>query len=107
MDGITNNTSNLNILGALKNYESAKSTPKSGKKTNTVPTKSDSVNISSKSQEFERKIANLKADVSQMSYTSPAKLKEVKEKLKKGGYDQQETINQVADKIIDAFRIHS
>ncbi|OHB71069.1 MAG: hypothetical protein A2W17_11810 [Planctomycetes bacterium RBG_16_41_13] len=107
MDRITNDPTMQKIIG-LKRYEANKPVKNREKEGNAGSEKQDAVSISQESRIFSEKIENLKATVkNEVSDARSAKLEEVKEKLKTGFYEKDEIAEEVADKIIDAFKTKS
>ncbi|MCF6148175.1 MAG: flagellar biosynthesis anti-sigma factor FlgM [Candidatus Kuenenia sp.] len=103
MDRITNDPSKLKIIG-VNHYEANKSVKKREKEGSTDPKKFDTVSISQESRSLLEKVENLKTAVNEISDTRNAKIKEVKEKLETGFYEKDEIAEEVADKLIDAFK---
>lgn len=104
MDRITSDPSMLKSIG-LKRYEANKPVKNREKEGNTGSEKQDAVSISQESMIFTEKIESLKATVkNEVSNTRSAKLVEVKEKLETGFYEKDEIAEEVADKIIAAFK---
>lgn len=104
MDRITNDTAMQKIIG-LKRYEANKPVKNREKEGNNGSEKQDAVSISQESRVFTEKIENLKATVkNEVSDARSAKLEEVKEKLETGFYEKDEIAEEVADKIIAAFK---
>lgn len=92
------------IIG-LKRYEANKPVKNSAKEGNSGPEKQDAVSISQESRIFSEKVENLKATVkNEVSDARSAKLEEVQEKLETGFYEKDEIAEEVADKIIAAFK---
>ncbi len=80
--------------------------PKTEKdKQSTRTTGPDTIDISKETKNFIQMVANLKTAVSEMPDVRAEKIEEVKAKLKEGFYDKPEVINEVANKIVDAFSI--
>ncbi|MCR4320263.1 MAG: flagellar biosynthesis anti-sigma factor FlgM [Candidatus Brocadiaceae bacterium] len=69
-----------------------------------VHTKPDTVDISKEARNLEQTVDNLKTVVSEIPDVRDAKMEEVRAKLKNGFYDRPEVIEEVANKVIDAFR---
>ena len=65
--------------------------------------KLDTVDISKEARNLEQTVENLKTVVSDIPDVRDAKMEEVRAKLKDGFYDRPEVIEEVANKVIDAF----
>ena len=65
--------------------------------------KLDTVDISKEARNLEQTVGNLKTVVSEIPDVRDAKVVEVRAKLKDGFYDRPEVIEEVANKVIDAF----
>ena len=65
----------------------------------------DSVDISKETRNLEQSIVNLKTRMAEIPDVRIEKMEEVRAKLRDGFYDSPEVIEQVADKVIDAFII--
>ncbi|MBM4055214.1 MAG: flagellar biosynthesis anti-sigma factor FlgM [Planctomycetes bacterium] len=103
MDKITNDPSKLKVIG-LNRYEMNKPV-KSKERGGGASQKFDTVSISQESRTLLEKVENLKTAVNEISETRSSKMKEVKEKLETGFYEKDEIAKDVADRIIDAFKI--
>lgn len=66
--------------------------------------KLDTVDISKETRDLEQTVENLKTVVREIQDVRDAKMEEVRAKLKDGFYDRPEVIEEVANKVIDAFR---
>ncbi len=75
------------------------------KEERSVYEKIDSVDISKEARNLEQTIANMKTRMDEMSDVRVAKMEEVRAKLRDGFYDRPEVIEQVAEKVIDAFTV--
>lgn len=99
------NTSSQGKIANSSHVEGNQSQIKMKKEELSEDVKTDSVDISKEARSLEQTIANLKTRMNEMPDVRVAKMKEVSAKLQDGFYDRPEVIEQVAEKIIDAFTI--
>lgn len=99
------NTSSHGKVANSSHVEGNQSNIKMKKEERSVDEKIDSVDISKEARNLERTIANLKIRMDEMPDVRVAKMEEVRAKLRDGFYDRPEVIEQVAEKVIDAFAI--
>ena len=85
--------------------EANQSQVKAEKDKRSVHTKLDTVDISKEARNLEQTVENLKTVVSEIPDVRDAKVEEVRAKLKDGFYDRPEVIEEVANKVIDAFTV--
>jgi negative regulator of flagellin synthesis FlgM len=85
--------------------EANQSQIKADKGKRTAHAKLDTVDISKEARNLEQTVENLKTVVREIPEVRDAKVEEVRAKLKDGFYDRPEVIEEVANKVIDAFSI--
>ncbi|HHT9138786.1 MAG TPA: flagellar biosynthesis anti-sigma factor FlgM [Candidatus Wunengus sp. YC60] len=104
IENISKNSLNARVANTGR-VEANQSQAKAEKGKRPVHTKLDTVDISKEARNLEQTVENLKTVVSEIPDVRDAKVEEVRAKLKDGFYDRQEVIEDVANKVIDAFSI--
>ncbi|MBI2471710.1 MAG: flagellar biosynthesis anti-sigma factor FlgM [Planctomycetes bacterium] len=104
IENISKNSLNARVANTGR-VEANQSQIKAEKGKRPVHTKLDTVDISKEARNLEQTVENLKIAVREIPDVRDAKVEEVRAKLKDGFYDRQEVIEDVANKVIDAFTI--
>ncbi len=85
--------------------EANQSQGKAEKGKRTAHAKLDTVDISKEARNLEQTVGHLKTVVGEIPDVRDAKVEEVRAKLKDGFYDRPEVIEEVANKVVEAFSI--
>ena len=104
IENISKTSLNAKIANAGR-VEANQSQIKAEKGKRTAHAKLDTVDISKEARNLEQTVENLKTVVREIPGVRDAKVEEVRAKLKDGFYDRPEVIEEVANKVIDAFSI--
>ena len=104
IENISKTSLNAKIANAGR-VEANQSQIKAEKGKRDAHAKLDTVDISKEARNLEQTVGNLKTVVSEIPDVRDAKMEEVRAKLKDGFYDRPEVIEEVANKVIDAFSI--
>lgn len=104
IENISKTSLNAKVANAGR-IEANQSQIKAEKGKRTAHAKLDTVDISKEARNLEQTVENLKTVVREIPDVRDAKVEEVRAKLKDGFYDRPEVIEEVANKVIDAFSI--
>ncbi|HHT9146980.1 MAG TPA: flagellar biosynthesis anti-sigma factor FlgM [Candidatus Wunengus sp. YC61] len=104
IENISKTSLNVRVANTGR-IEANQSQTKAEKGKRPVHTKLDTVDISKEARNLEQTVGHLKTVVSEIPDVRDAKVEEVRTKLKDGFYDRPEVIEEVANKVVDAFSI--